>query len=330
MLALAAMALAIPLHFEPNRGQWNPRVRFAAVTRGYTLELSDTAIAVDLGGGSVLMKLPRTQPEGAGETAARSNYYSGSDASKWRTGVPNFARVRYPNVFRGVDLAIYGRGERIEYDWMVAPGADPRSIRWSFAGASKMRVDGGGDLVLETAGGEVRQTRPRIFQAGREIAGRFVLNGGEVRFEIGTYDRNKPLIIDPVLVINTSFGGSGIGFDFPGLHGGVSDTGTGIATDSSGNIYIAGTTFSTNFPLVNSLESAPSEPCEVNCAFASVFVTKLSPDGGTLLYSTYIGAPSPPPFPVFAEPKLLPASIAADRGGTVYVTGTTTGANFPA
>ncbi len=185
------MALAIPLHFEPNQGQLNPEVRFSAVTNRYTLELSDTAITMNSPGGSVRLNLPRTRPEGADELASKSNYYLGSDPSKWRTGIPNFARVRYRNVFHGVDLAVYGNGERIEYDWIVAPGADPRSIRFSFSGASKIRVDPGGDLILETSGGEVRHTRPRITQAGREIAGRFVFKGAEVRFEIGPYDRSQ-------------------------------------------------------------------------------------------------------------------------------------------
>lgn len=325
MLALAAMALAIPLHFEPNRGQLNPQIRFSAVTHGYTLELSDTAIAMNFRGGSVRMKLPHTKPEAVDELAAKSSYYLGSEPSQWRTGIPNFARARYRNVFRGVDLAVYGNGQRIEYDWIVAPGADPRSIRFSFSGASKMRVDPDGDLILETSGSEVRHTRPQISQSGNEISGRFVLKGDEVRFEIGPYDRSKPLIIDPVLVVDTGFGvrnsyNTGMG----GAPIIIDDTGTGIATDSAGNIYVTGTTFSINFPLVNSLEGAPSQACR-QC-FSSVFVTKLSPDGSTLLYSTYIGAPSAATQLTFA---LQPASIAADAGGTVYITGATSGVNFP-
>jgi uncharacterized protein (TIGR03437 family) len=324
MLALAAVALAVPLHFEPNQGLSNPEVRYTAVTNGYTLELSDTVIAMNFRGGSVRMKLPRTKPEGADELEAKSNYYLGSNPSKWRTGIPNFARVRYGNVFRGVDLAVYGNGQRIEYDWIVAPGADPRSIRFSFTGVSKMRVDHDGDLILETSGGEVRHTRPRITQSGREIDGRFVLKGDEVRFEVGAYDRARPLIIDPVLVVNTSFGGSGVQLNSGLGHLNLLDLGTGIATDSSGNIYVTGTTFSANFPLVSPLQVGPQ--C-LGCKFSSVFVTKLSPDGGTLIYSSYIGPPSTGQG--YGNLPLLPAAIAVDAGGTAYVTGTTLGANFP-
>jgi uncharacterized protein (TIGR03437 family) len=341
MLALAAAALAIPLHFESNRGQWNSQIRFRAVTPRYTVELSDTAITMNFRGGALRMNFAAARlavkTEGLDEMPGRSNYYFGADRSRWRTGIPNFARVRYRNLFPGVDLELHGSGAHIEYDWIVAPGADPRSIFFSISGAERMRVDSGGDLVIETGGGEVRNARPRVFQQdgkqNRTIPGRFVLNGDEVRFEVGDYDSRKPLVIDPVLVVNTSFGGSGIGYDFPGSHTGAADTGTGIATDSNGNIYVAGTTYSTNFPLVNSLEGAPSEQCQGNCGFESIFVTKFTPDGGTMLYSTYIGAPSAPstyPSPAALGPQpLLPASIAVDSGGTVYLTGGTSGENFP-
>jgi uncharacterized protein (TIGR03437 family) len=327
MLAVAALAIAIPLHFEPNHGHLQKNVRFSAVARGYTLELSDTAIAMNFRGGSLRLNLPRTKPEGTEKMIGKSSYYLGSDESKWRTGISNFARVRYQDVFPGVDLSIYGRDRKIEYDWIVAPGADPRSIRFSFTGSSKTSINRDGDLLLETAAGEVRHTKPRIYQSGREIPGRFVLEAGAVRFEIGEYDKRLELTIDPVLLVNSSFGGSGIDWNFPGIHEGFRDTGTGIATDSSGNIYITGTTFSTNFPLVNSLQAAPSQSCSFDCEFNSVFVTKLSPDGSTLLYSTYIGVPAT----VQAQElsMLLPAALAVDSAGTVYLTGATSGVNFP-
>ncbi len=329
MIAVAALALAIPLHFEPVRGKTGAAAGFSAVAPRYTLRLTDEGVAMYFRGGAVGLKLPRTRPEGLDELAARSNYYLGSDPAEWRTGIPNYARVRYAHVFPGVDLVVYGRDQQIEYDWIVAPGADPGAIRFSFEGVSGVSIGRDGDLILGTGAGEIRHSRPRIFQDGRRVDGGFLVEGDEVRFQVGAYDRRKPLVIDPVLLVNQSFGGSGISFDFPGLHTALFDTGTGIATDSAGNIYITGTTHSLDFPVSNALQNGPTGPCQSFCAFSSVFVSKLSPDGSSLLYSTYIGAPPSAPAPWYSIPPMLPAAIAVDTDGTAYVTGTTSGVNFP-
>src|ERR1022692_2224879 len=180
MLALAALALTISLHFEPNRGPAEPQIRYVAVAPQYTLALSDTAIAMQFPrGGSLRMNIPRTVPEAADPLPGRTNYYLGGDPAAWRTGIPNYARVRYRSVFRGVDLLIYGDQQEIEYDWVVAAGADPSAIRFLFTGASRVRVDADGDLVLEVAGRELRHRKPYIYQVAgghhREIEGGFVL-----------------------------------------------------------------------------------------------------------------------------------------------------------
>jgi hypothetical protein len=123
------------------------------VTQFYTLELSDTVVATKLrgapaAGSGVRLKIPRTRPEGVGRMAATLNYFFGADAPQWRTGIPNFARVRYRDVFRGVDLVVYGNGGKVEYDWIIAPAADPRSIHFSFSGAMDVTLDPGGDLAI--------------------------------------------------------------------------------------------------------------------------------------------------------------------------------------
>jgi len=264
------------------------------------------------------MNLPRSSPEGLGSLPGKTHYYAGSDPSMWLT-VPQYARVRYRAVFPGVDLVVYGKQHQLEYDWVVAPGADPASIRFAFSGASTMRVDEHGDLVLAAAGGEIRHRRPKIYQMQNgqrlEVDGGFILaRNGEVRFRVGEYDRRGTLIIDPELVFSTGFGGSPIRVNFPGTHSIVSDTGTGIALDGGGNIYVVGTAFSTDFPLIHSAQPVPPSDC---CLLRYLFAAKLSSDGKTLLYSTYVAAPQNPQSLVLPP---VPAAFAVDADGNAYIT----------
>jgi hypothetical protein len=133
MLALAAVALAMPLHFEPNQGQMPRQIRYHAVARAYTLSLSDTGLRMEFRGSSLQMELPRSRIEALGPLPGTSNYYFGAEAWAWRTQVPHYARVRYRSVFPGVDLVIYGKEQQVEYDWVVAPGADPSTIHFRFS-----------------------------------------------------------------------------------------------------------------------------------------------------------------------------------------------------
>ncbi len=333
MLALTALTLAIPLHFEPNQGQLQPDVRYLAAAQTYTLALSDTGVRMNFPhGGSLRMNLPRAAIEALDPVPGKTNYYFGPDPSAWRMRVPNYGRVRYHSVFPGVDLLIYGKEQQVEYDWVIAPGADPTAIRFSFTGASGVRVEESGDLVLQTASGEIRHRKPYLYQTEngqpREVAGEFALSrNGEVRFHVGPYNKRRPLVIDPALVYAAGFGGSGSFIDFPGSHGTNSDTGTSIAVDRNGNAYIYGSTYSTNFPQVHGLAPGPSQACYVDCNFSSIFIAKLSADGTTLLYSTYIAAP--PVAQSYSLNSLIPGGLTVDSNGNVYATGGTSGVNFP-
>ena len=293
----------------------------------YMLSLSDTAIAVHFpSGGSLRMNIPHASPEAADPLPGKTNYYLSADPAIWRTGIPNYARVRYRSVFRGVDLAIYGDQQEVEYDWLVAPDGDPSAIRFSFTGASHVRVDANGDLVVLAAGREVRHRKPCIYQVEegrrREIDGGFVLaHDGQVRFRVGAYDKRRLLVIDPKLVYATGFGGSG--YVYTQLRNFFyEDSGAGIAVDRNGDAYVTGLAYSTDFPLVHSLEAAPSQ-----AGFAAVFVAKLSADGSTLLYSTYVSVDSTSPG--YPSPSVGVPAIAVDSNGNAYVTGNTDGAGFP-
>jgi hypothetical protein len=185
---------------------------------------------------------PSPHVTGRDELPGKSNYFVGNDPARWRTNVPAYARVHYRDVYPGVDLVYYGNQGQLEYDFVVAAGADPGRIRMSFDGARDIRIDARGDLMLHVAGGDLRQHKPVVYQevAGvrQQIAGRYVMKGkGQVGFELGAYDETRPLVIDPVLVYSTYLGGA------------ADDPGNGIAVDAVGNAYVTGSTTSNDFPV---------------------------------------------------------------------------------
>ncbi|HEX8499540.1 MAG TPA: SBBP repeat-containing protein [Pyrinomonadaceae bacterium] len=306
----------LPLSFEANRGQADAPVNFLARGAGYTLALSPNAATFVLYAGrgeappaSLRMTLEGADPaataEGADELEGRANYFIGNDPSKWRTGVPTFARVRYGAVYPGVDLVYYGNQRQLEYDFRVAPGADPRAVRLRFDGADAVELGVGGDLLLRLGESVVRQPKPFVYQevagARREVEGGYEVGAdGRVGFALGRYDAALPLVIDPVIVYSTYLGGSN------------ADQANGIGVDSAGNVYVAGFTGSTNFPTANAFQAA-------NGGFQDAFVTKLNPQGTALLYSTYFGGSA----------QEQARGLAVDPAGNVYLTGITGSTDFP-
>jgi len=233
----------------------------------------------------------------------RSNYFIGSDPSKWRTNVPNFAKVAVHGVYPGIDLIFYGNQQQLEYDVVVGPGADPNRFRLKFTGADRLRRESNGDVLVSVGGAEIRQRKPVVYQVvdgqRRELEGGYVVHThNEVAFEVARYDAAKPLVIDPVLVYSTYLGG------------GIYDYGGGIAVDYAGNAYITGTTASNDFPLAGSFPRGG--------ALNGVFVTKISPKD-VLVYSVILSRG------VVYDHGL---GIAVDSSGNAYVTGSTQG-GFP-
>ena len=336
----------LPLSFEANHGQADSDVRFIARGAGYTLLLGQggTELSLNRPGSTAKGGLPQKTAQsgnGSPETSdaalrlrllganrqseitaghklpGKVNYFVGQDPAKWRTNIPTYARVNFKDVYRGVDLAYYGHQGRLECDFIVHPGSDPGLIRLSAtsSGASgrlaeserRLRIDPGGDLVVSLGGSEVRLKMPLIYQeaGGRResVPGRFRLDrGGAAGFELGRYDKSRPLVIDPLLVYSTYLGGTG------------ADVANGIAVDSSGSAYVTGTTHSANFP------TASTTPLQAKLGGVSnAFVTKFNASGTALVYSTYLGGAGTD----------QGSAIAVDASGNVYVTGTTTSANFP-
>ncbi|HEX8148513.1 MAG TPA: SBBP repeat-containing protein [Pyrinomonadaceae bacterium] len=341
--------LNLPLSFEENAGQGGSRFRFRARAGGYTLLLGAGGATLALPGGGVKggrggarpraaqgeyvraggtprpsiqtveMRLagsnPRAEIRGEELLPGRVNYFRGRGARRVEAAASRYARVRYRSVYEGIDMVYYGDGRRLEYDFVVAPGAEARAVALDFRGVERLEIDAAGDLVLHTAAGELRQHRPFAYQTvgdeRRAVESRYVMRGrARVGFEVGAYDRSKPLVIDPVLSYSTYLGGEG--FEMP----------AGVGVDGAGNIYVAGTVASDDFPTTpNAFQ--PKKAGAFRPGFGSdVFVSKLRPAGkgaADLVYSTYIGG---------SGDENLP-KMTADAAGNVYVLGGTNSYDFP-
>ena len=267
---------------------------------------------------------PRAEVEGADELPGKANYFIGNDPKKWRTNVPTYARVRYKNVYPGIDLEYYGnQGGQLEYDFVVAPGADPGAITLEVGahGHAPLRIAPDGDLVISAEGSAVHFHKPLVYQPepgsslvtrhSSLVQGRFHLTAtNQVTFELSGYDKTRPLIIDPYLSYSTYLGGS------------YQDGAGRIAVDSSGNAYVTGATSSADFPTVNPLQATlKSPPCVAGSGVPcwNAFVSKLNAEGSALVYSTYLGGSGGD----------SGAGIAVDSSGNAYLVGGTNSTDFP-
>jgi hypothetical protein len=323
----------LPLSFEANTGQTDARVKFLSRGNGYTLFLTKDEATVALRksppklspsnitrqlsnanesavGETVRMRLlgANSPPRivGADELPGKANYFIGNDPSKWRTNVPTYAKVRYKDVYPGIDLVYYGNQGQLEYDFVVAPGTDPRSIHLAFQGGGKPSINPNGDLVFGGTGEAVRFQKPVIYQVVGEVKkpveGSYVMaSASSIAFRLGKYDHSQPLVIDPALVYSTYLG-----------EGGVDGNLGAIAVDPAGNMYVTGSTLSP-FPITSGVFQ-PSSGGNLD-----VFISKLNADGSALVYSTYLGGIG----------NDYNGEIAVDGAGDAYITGGTNSANFP-
>jgi len=301
--------------FEPNRGQTHPQVKFLARGPGYTVFLTGREAVLALGSpeheAAVLrMRLVGAnlspELEGDDELPGTVNHFESGDPHKQLTKIPTYQRVKYRGVYPGVDLVYHGNHQQIEYDFEIAPGADPHIIVLWFEGADRQEVGAHGELVLHTAAGVLRQLRPIIYQdidgVRREIAGSYVMNAdGQVGISVQAYDSAHALVIDPILVYSTYLGGANA--ERAPLFDGLLSGAASIAVDVAGNAYVTGSTASSDFPTTGGADRTLG-------GGRDAFVAKFSP-GGTLVYSTYLGGPC----------EDLGRGIAIDAAGNAYVTG---------
>jgi len=316
---IKARMTRVPLHFEENRGQSDKKVRFVARGNRFVTFLTDKEAVFSVtpptprpaGPGDPVAKpsvvrmgvvgaTGESRVTGHSKVQAKTNYFIGSDSSKWLTDVPNFTRVKYDEVLPGVDMVYYGRQNCLEYDMVVAPGTDPRTIRVSFSGQTNATINQAGDLVLATTATEIVQGKPVAYQvdeSGRRqpVEARYALAGASqekalVGFELGEYDHSRELVIDPpVMLYGTFVGGS----EF--------DVANEIVADASGNAYVTGTTQSGNFPTVPG-----GQP------FQELWVAKYD-DDGDLVYTALLGGST----------QDYSGGLAVTQAGEVIVCGTT-------
>lgn len=328
---------ALPLAFEANQGQTDPQVKYMARGAGYTVFLtpSDTVFALHSSApssqpaanssnpadpfrarlaekqitDSISMKLAggNSQPQIAAlnELPGHSNYFIGNDRSQWHTGVRQYSRIAYRDVYPGVDMAFHGRQRQLEFDFIVAPNASAAPIGFNISGATKVSTDADGNLVFGSKAGNVLLHKPVAYQEKnntRELVdASFVVEASnKIGFALGNYDRSRELVIDPSVTYATYLGGS------------LEDDAFGIAIDTSGNAYVTGQTVSTNFPTKNGKYTSYA-----GGAF-DAFVTEISA-AGVLQYSTYLGGGG----------SDSGNAIAVDPSFNAYVTGGTSSTDFP-
>jgi hypothetical protein len=323
------------LSFSSNSGQVDRRVQLLAHGAGYAVGLTRHGVLLALDsrpasvrsvgapGGAGDQSAPRSSVRtlsvgfigasrdvrliGTDRLAARANYLIGNDRRRWQTNVPTFSGASYRGIWRGIDASFTGSQHQLEYMFTVAPGADPRRIQLDYKGQSDLRLDRSGDLVVSAGRTPtVRQLAPNAYQwQGGErvsVASRYELTGDRLTIKLGVYDHRLPLVIDPTVTLDYSTYLGGNGLDF----------GAAIAVDLAGNVYVTGTTNSTNFPTASPYQGA-------SLGSDDAFVTKLNATGTAVVYSTYLGGSGID----FGN------GIAVDPAGDAYVTGMTQSANFP-
>ncbi len=306
----------LPLSFE--QAPEGNAIKYLAHGSGYTLYVSETGVVLALrqpgssrtkGADPTVLRMQIVNGDASAamalldEQPGKSNYFIGNDPSKWRTGVPHYGRVAARGVYPGVDLVYHGNQGQLEYDFEVAPGASPGAIRLALEGARDIRVDAQGNLVVSVAGGDVVFHAPVAYQETngmrRIVPSSYRLRNNRVGFRLAKYDTRRPLVIDPTLAYSTYLGGSSI------------DGANSIAIAPDDTAFVTGGTFSTNFPVVHPVLPYGGDE--------DAFVGKVSSDGSTLLYATYLGGTN----------QDYGSGIAVDTFGDAYVTGSTDSPDFP-
>lgn len=311
-----------PLTFELNRGQLNKQVKFLSrgsgynaflTTDGMTVALRPSNVELSSGAKQSTRRLVQFRLTGAAKNPAVVgedqqpgvvNYFIGNQRTKWKTNIPTYGKVRYKNIYRGIDLVYYGNHRQLEYDFQISPGANPDNIEFEIQGANRIELDSESNLVLYAGAARLAFQTPSIYEVAgtsrTNLQGRYVIrDANHVAFQVAQHDASKALVIDPVLVYSTYLGGSG------------DDEARAVGVDASGSVYLAGYTDSVDFPLTTAGSLPAGAP--------HVYVAKLDPSGSHLIYVDYLGG----------NGQDYGYALAMNASNEVFVTGSTNSSNFP-
>jgi hypothetical protein len=325
-------AVQLPIAFEQVVGHGESLSLFQARGQGFNLRLSPRGVSLFLQAADASREKqaivaevhtafvgasPTVRAVGENALPGKVNLLTGSIASHWTHGIPTCQSVRYESIYPGIDLVFYGANRNLEYDFVIAPTADPSAVRWSIQGAHHAQLNHDGDLILETPAGILCQHKPVAYQIGEHgkcfIPAEFILDvppvpptgknpthNYQVAFKLGPYDHNRPLILDPTLSFATPIGGSG------------DDRAFGIAVDAAGFIYVTGQTTSPDFP------GLATNPAAIKGS-TDAFLTKFTPDGKSMVFSTVLGGSG--------SDKAL--NLAVNTNGMIILAGITGSSDFP-
>ncbi len=311
-------AQTLPITFEANRGQAPTQYAYVFHRDGLSAGFFRNAVEFDLTGPlGAASKVRLTllggdaDPEAQDVLAGHGNYFTGSDASRWVRNVPLSREVEYGDVYPGISVRFYGNGSELEHDFCVRPGADASRIVMHLDGTARVKLSADGNLKIHADGALLTLRRPVAYQEtqhGRKaVQAQFVLaKDRTIRFALGKYDRSRLLVIDPVFVFSTFLAGTGV------------DRPTAITTDAAGNIYVAGYTASTDFPVEHPVQPTLGA-CTAGLPCYNAFISKLDPTGTNLIYSTYLGGSSQD----FAD------AIRVDANGNAIIAGYANSTDFP-
>jgi hypothetical protein len=318
--ATSSAPTSLPLTFEANRGQAPPQYIYVlhhGLEARFFLRGADF-ILPERHGVETRLRLEFLSTNSHTRLAAehllkgQSNYLLGSDPTAFIRHVANYGEISYQDIYRGVALAFYGNGNNLEHDFTIAPQTDPSVIAFQLLGAKSVDLTPSGDLAVHIADGILILKKPVAYQADGDVRHPVAVDfrqkkDGSIGFRVGSYDVHRPLVIDPVFTFSTYLDGTNM------------DEVAAVTTDSAGNIYLTGTTSSTDFPTQSPEQSQlgcnPSGPGSCQNAF----ITKLDPTGKTLLYSTYLGG----------SVQDYGAAIAVDSKGDAIIVGVSSSSNFP-